>query len=227
MALSRKDSIWIWNGLPRLDLGCRYPWHGTSPSCSTPPVLGSNRAPCRRGLPESRGVNVDCDSAVVLSLLPSRRGAACRPWLDRVETTRTWQPRLACAVASALPLPLPSRPTSPGCWCCLGGLCVSVIDGPPLTLLVLKVQMPGWGPCLPSPGCERSAARVSFWAVVGWCARGPARQHDRTADRRWTILARRRGHRADGCAPVPPENKAPTQPSWFKQVAAGPPPCLR
>ncbi|WP_369744492.1 MFS transporter [Paenarthrobacter sp. AMU7] len=160
---------------------------------------------------------------LVLSLLPSVvLGPLVAPWLDRIETTKILSTTLTLRGCIGIAIAFTSDVT--GLLVLLGvASVVSVIDGPAMTLLVPKVQKPG---AEPMTAFARMETFRSMGIVLGPLLAG--------------VLVDQLGSRIVllidagsfllvaavivllGVRRYPPENKRPTQPSWFKQVAAGP-----
>ncbi len=160
---------------------------------------------------------------LVLSLLPSVvLGPWLAPWLDRIEITKILTATLTLRGCIGIAIAFATDVTA--LLVLLGtASVVSVIDGPAMTLLVPKVQKPGLEPVT---AYARMESFRSMGIVLGPLLAG--------------LLVDQLGSRIVllldagsfllvaavivllGVSRYPPENKRPTQPSWFAQVAAGP-----
>lgn len=160
---------------------------------------------------------------LVLSLLPSVvLGPLVAPWLDRIEITKILTTTLMLRGCIGIAIAFTTDVTA--LLVLLGtASVVSVIDGPAMTLLVPKVQKPGLEPV-------RAYARMETFRSMG-IVLGPLLAGllvDQLGSR--IVLLLDAGSFLLVAAVIvllgvrryPPENKRPTQPSWFAQVAAGP-----
>ncbi|BAS09302.1 major facilitator protein [Arthrobacter sp. Hiyo4] len=160
---------------------------------------------------------------LVLSLLPSVvLGPLVAPWLDRIETTKILTTTLTLRGCIGIAIAYTTDVTA---LLMLLGIAsvVSVIDGPAMTLLVPKVQKPGLEPIAAYARMEtfRSMGIVLGPLMAGLLVDQLGSRIVLLVDAASFLLV------ATvivllGVRRYPPENKRPTQPSWFAQVAAGP-----